>query len=88
MISSKGCKAETGASTLQRGDNLADIIANEAESSILGVLFDYSTKRELSVVCHGIRFIQNNQFDTAVEKLASTCKFLDFVAHKPGGDGL
>jgi hypothetical protein len=81
LVPGQGRKAKSRASTLQGGNDFTHVVANEAKASVFGVLFNDATKGKLRIVRHGIGFVENDELDTAVEELASTSKFFDFIAN-------
>ena len=62
----EGREPEPGAPRLERGDHLRDVVADEAEAGVLGVLFDDSTKRELGVFGHGVALVEDDELEPGV----------------------
>jgi hypothetical protein len=63
-------KPESRASTLNRRSDLPNVIADDTEPDVLGVLLDYSSKSSLCGSCHLIRFIQDDEFVRGGEESA------------------
>ncbi len=56
-------ESKFGASTCERIDDSADVIADQTETGGAAVLFDCATKGSLGVTGETVGFIQNDQFE-------------------------
>ncbi|EJK74657.1 hypothetical protein THAOC_03657 [Thalassiosira oceanica] len=71
---------ESRAPALQRGDDLADVVAYQAEPCVLRVLLDDPAQGELGVARHGVGLVEYYKLDPLVEELAGAGELLDLVA--------
>lgn len=60
----EGAKSESGASRLESGDDLGDVVADETESGGLGVLLDDSPERKLGSIGHTVALVENDELDS------------------------
>lgn len=74
-------KTKARAATLQCGYDFGNVIANQTEASIFGVLFNNATERKLRVARHGVGFVEDDEFNSAREELAGAGEFFDFIAN-------
>ena len=77
----KGQESEPGTSTLDRRDDLVDVVANDTESEVLCVLFDDTPKHSLDSGGHHISFIEDDEFETSREQCSRLGKVLDLLAN-------
>ena len=74
-------EAEPRAPTLNGWNNLVHVVADDAESDILGVLLDHSTQRRLGSCGHHVGFVQNDEFVSLREESACFGKVLDLFSN-------
>ena len=61
--------------------NFVDIIADDAKSDVLSILFDNATKGSLRCCCHHIGFIQDNEFVALGEQGTCLGEILDALTN-------
>ena len=81
LVAAEGGEAEAGATGLERGDDLGHVVADEAESGVLGVLLDDAAEGELRVVGHGVGLVEDDE-------LAGASELLDLVADDVDATGV
>jgi hypothetical protein len=54
-------KPKSRTPTLYSWCDFVDIVTNNAEPDVLRILLDYTTERGLSLLCHHIRFIKDDE---------------------------
>lgn len=77
----EGPEAKAGAAGLQRGDDLGEVVADEAEARVLGELLNHSPQGVLCVLCHGISFIQDDELEAFLEDGPGAGKAQDGPSH-------
>lgn len=58
-----GREPETRASTLDRRDDLVDVVTNDAKPDVLGVLFYHTTQSCLGCGGHHVCFVEDDKFE-------------------------
>lgn len=74
-------EAEPCASTLNRGNDLVDVVADNAEPNVLGVLLDYTAQGRLCCGSHHVRLVQNDEFEALGEQGTRLCEILDLLPY-------
>ena len=77
----KGRESEPGTSTLDSGDNLVDIVANDTEPDVLGILFYHPSKRSLGSLSHHVCFIEDDELEALREEGSRLGELLDLLAN-------
>jgi len=66
-------KSEPSTSRLKGGNDLRQVVADNAEAGRLRVTLNYSPQRVLCILGHGIRLIENHQLQIATSLLLTPC---------------
>lgn len=77
----KRAEPKPSASGLKSGNDLGHVVANEAESSGLGILLNDSSQCKLSWACDSITLIKDDEFETLAHNLLCCAKTLDLISY-------
>lgn len=64
LIRPQGRKPKARATRLNCGNDFGHVVANDAKAHIFSILFNDSSECILSSLCHVIRLIQDDQFES------------------------
>ena len=59
-------ESEAGASRLEGGDDFREVVADEAEASVLRIFLDNPPEGVLSVGCHSVSLVEDHQLEAWV----------------------
>lgn len=62
-------------------DDLVDVIANNAETNVLRILFNDTTQGCLSLLGHHVGLVQDNELEAFRKQGASLCELLDLFTN-------
>jgi hypothetical protein len=74
-------EAEARAAALDRGRDLPDVVAHDAEAHVARVLLDHAPQRGLRGLRHRVRLVEHDELEAAREERARLREVLDLQAH-------
>ena len=80
LLNLQRIEAETRASRLNGGNDLVDVVANDAKADVLGVLLDDASERGLRSGGHHIRLVEDDEFEAFGVQRARLGEVLDLLA--------